>query len=590
MLKTEEQMELVILQKHGESIRGLSRSTGRSRNTVRRYLRGGFDAAARKAAPKRGEKLDPFKSYIAERLKAAEPERIPATVLFCEIRERGYAGGETRVRQFMRRLRPAPAPEAVIRFETEPGHQMQADWASAGHGAGKLSIFIATLGWSRAAYVEFCDDERAETLIECHEHAFLAFAGVPREVLFDNMKTVVIERNRYGRGAHRFHPGFLDYARHVGFLPRLCQPYRAQTKGKVERFIGYLKRSFWVPFAASMRQAGLSPGKHAANAAAARWLREVANARIHATAGEVPAERLLIEAGKLKALAAPYSGRSARSLLETRSAKRVAGYQHPLSVYPGPGGRGSGMSNLQHERIEALAQELRLTALPDLYGPIAQNAAKRKDASYAGFLEEVLKAEREARRARSRDVLTRTAGFPAIKTLDIYDFAFAAGAPRQQIKELASLSFVERAGNVVLLGPSEPREPCASPYARDPHRPQPPGDLGGVTYLANPGCKRECGGALNSWRKLGGHHLPSVEATAVDDESPVANRVNRALLLTRGIHIGRNRLQHDNVALINQIDDFALDVGEALLDQGGVDELAGHGRELELSELVGIGT
>ena len=69
-------------------------------------------------------------------------------------------------------------------------------------------------------------------------------------------------------------------------------------------------------------------------------------------------------------------------------------------------------------------------------------------------MEEVLKAEREARRARSRDVLTRTAGFPAIKTLDIYDFAFAAGAPRQQIKELASLSFVERAGNVVLLGPS----------------------------------------------------------------------------------------------------------------------------------------
>ena len=67
------------------------------------------------------------------------------------------------------------------------------------------------------------------------------------------MKTVVIERNTDGKGAHRFHPGFLDYARHAGFLPRLCQPYRAKTKGKVERFIGYLKRSFWVPFAASMR-------------------------------------------------------------------------------------------------------------------------------------------------------------------------------------------------------------------------------------------------------------------------------------------------------------------------------------------------
>jgi DNA replication protein DnaC len=114
------------------------------------------------------------------------------------------------------------------------------------------------------------------------------------------------------------------------------------------------------------------------------------------------------------------------------------------------------MSNLQHERITALAGELRLTALPDLYGPIAQNAAKKKDASYADFLEEVLKAEREARRARSREMLTRTAGFPAIKTLEAFDFAFATGAPRQQILELASLSFVERAGNAVLLGPTDP--------------------------------------------------------------------------------------------------------------------------------------
>ncbi|MBI4724087.1 MAG: transposase, partial [Rhodomicrobium sp.] len=81
MLKAEEQMELVILQKHGESIRGLLRSTGRSRNTVRRYWRGGADAARRKPAPKRVEKLDPFKPYIAERVKAAAPDRIPAAVL-----------------------------------------------------------------------------------------------------------------------------------------------------------------------------------------------------------------------------------------------------------------------------------------------------------------------------------------------------------------------------------------------------------------------------------------------------------------------------------------------------------------------------
>jgi len=322
MLKAEEQMELVVLRKHGESIRGLSRSAGRSRNTVRRYLRGGADAAQRKPAPKRAEKLDPFKDYIVERLKAAAPERIPAAVLFREIKERGYWGGDTRVKEFVRSLAPMPAPEPLVRFETEPGHQMQADWASVGRGRGKLSVFIATLGFSRAAYGEFCDDERVE-----------AFAGVPKEVLYDNMKTVVIERNTYGKGAHRFHPGFLDYARHAGFLPRLCQPYRAKTKGKVERFIGYLKRSFWVPFAASMRQASLEPDKHSANAAVARWLREVANARVHGTTKEVPAERLMAEREKLQALAAPYRGRTVRSLTAVSSRKAVRGYQHPLSVY-----------------------------------------------------------------------------------------------------------------------------------------------------------------------------------------------------------------------------------------------------------------
>ena len=339
MLRWEEQMELVVLKKHGGSIRGLSRTTGRSRNTIRRYLRGGDGVSKRKAGPKRIEKLDPFKAYIIDRMKAALPDRIPATVLFREIKQGGYKGGETRVKLFVRGLTPVPAVETAVRFETKPGRQMQADWATVGRGDDKLSLFIATLGWSRSAYVEFCDDERVETLIGCHETAFLTFAGVPLEVLYDNMKTVVIERNTYGLGAHRFHAGFLDYARHAGFLPRLCQPYRAQTKGKVERFIGYLKRSFWVPFVASMRQAGLKPDKQAANAAVARWLREVANARVHATTNEVPAERLVVEQATLQALPAPYSGRSPRSLRAPVRAP-IVGYQHPLAIYEDlmPGG------------------------------------------------------------------------------------------------------------------------------------------------------------------------------------------------------------------------------------------------------------
>ncbi|MBV9251792.1 MAG: IS21 family transposase [Acetobacteraceae bacterium] len=333
MLKPEGRMELMVFRKHGAGIRELARVTGHSRNTVRRYLREGEAAGARKPGPKRAEKLDAFKDYIVGRVKSAAPDRVPVVVLFREIKAQGYRGGETRVKQFARGLIPVPAAAPVVRFETEPGQQMQADWATVGRGADRLSVFIATLGWSRVAHVEFCDDERVETLIRCHENAFLAFGGVPQEVLFDNVKTVVLERNTYGRGVHRFHAGFLDYAKHAGFLPRLCQPYRAQTKGKVERFIGYLKGSFWVPFVASMRQLGLTADKHAANAAVGRWLREVANARVHATTEEIPAERLVIERARLQAVPALYAGRSVRNLAATPTRKAVFGYQHPLAIY-----------------------------------------------------------------------------------------------------------------------------------------------------------------------------------------------------------------------------------------------------------------
>jgi DNA replication protein DnaC len=108
------------------------------------------------------------------------------------------------------------------------------------------------------------------------------------------------------------------------------------------------------------------------------------------------------------------------------------------------------MTDRQHARITELCAELRLTAMVDLYGPSAQTATAR-DVSYRGSLEDALRAERDARRQRARDLFARTAGFPSIKTLDSYDYGFAAGTPRQQIQELASLAFVERTENVVFL-------------------------------------------------------------------------------------------------------------------------------------------
>ena len=113
------------------------------------------------------------------------------------------------------------------------------------------------------------------------------------------------------------------------------------------------------------------------------------------------------------------------------------------------------MSELQHQRLAELSRELRLSAVPDLYSTIAQSAAA-KAASFADFLEEILRAERDARRARAREMFARVAGFPTVKTLDGFDFGFATGVPRQQIHELAGLAFIERAENIVFLGPSAP--------------------------------------------------------------------------------------------------------------------------------------
>jgi transposase len=331
MVGLEAALEIRVLHRHGKSIREIAREMGVSRNTVRRYLRD--DEAERyRPRPLRATKLDPFMGYVIERLRAAAPERIPASVLLMELRERGYAGGYTMLKVFVASLKPPEAAEPVIRFETAPGEQMQVDWAVIRRGENRLSVFVATLGWSRATYAEFVTDERVESLIEAHENAFLAFGGTPREVLYDNMRTVVLERHGYGRGRHRFHRGFLDFARHCDFRPRLCAPYRAQTKGKVERFIRYLRHSFYVPLASRLAQEGLIVDRETANLAVGRWLREVANVRVHGTTGEIPAERLAIERTQLQPVPTPYAGRSVRSLQKPVSAP-IVGLQHPLSFY-----------------------------------------------------------------------------------------------------------------------------------------------------------------------------------------------------------------------------------------------------------------
>lgn len=298
-------MEMDILRRQGKSLRDIAVATGTSVNTVRKYLAAGA-APSYKPRPAKPGKLDPFKDYLVKRVEAARPHWIPATVLAREIREQGFAGCERLVSRFTRALRPPSKEDPVVRFETGAGQQLQVDWIE--FKRDRLSAFVAALGYSRAAYIEYVSDERIETLIACHVRAFDFFGGVPREVLYDNMKTVVLERDGYGPGLHRFHPTLWDLAKHYNFQPRLCRPYRAKTKGKVERFNSYLRHSFHVPLVTRLRQHGLGLDRDTANVEAARWLREVANARVHAEMGEVPLARLEQERGALQPLPAPYRG------------------------------------------------------------------------------------------------------------------------------------------------------------------------------------------------------------------------------------------------------------------------------------------
>lgn len=305
-------MEIRILRKQGKSLRTIAREAGVAVNTVRKYL--ADDQAPRyKRRPAKAGKLEPFMAYLRQRVEAARPHWIPATVLCREVRDQGFTGSERLVRNFVRGLRPARAEEPLVRFETDPGQQMQADWIE--FKRDHLSAFVATLGHSRASYVEYVTDERVETLVACHINAFEFFGGVPREVLYDNVKTVVIERDAYGAGHHRFHPTLWDLAKHYNFKPRLCRPYRAKTKGKVERFNGYLRRSFHVPLVTRLRQAGLKLDRDTASIEVRRWLRDVANVRIHAQTRRIPAEALAEERASLQPLPAPYRGdiRAARA-------------------------------------------------------------------------------------------------------------------------------------------------------------------------------------------------------------------------------------------------------------------------------------
>jgi transposase len=181
--------------------------------------------------------------------------------------------------------------------------------------------------------VRFSEHERQEDWLTGIQEALHYFGGVPQHILFDNAKCIMIERDAFGDGQHRWNAGLLSLARDYGFKPRACRPYRAQTKGKVERFNGYLKHSFITPLAASLNQSGLVLDSETANGKIGPWLDEVANRRIHGTTGEKP--QVLLEQERLSLLPLPlhHQSEAVTQPIDNRQALPMESLQHPLSRY-----------------------------------------------------------------------------------------------------------------------------------------------------------------------------------------------------------------------------------------------------------------
>jgi transposase len=261
-------------------------------------------------------------------------------VLFEEVVRRGYAGQVTMVRLFLQPFRAAGRRqrEATERYETEPGQQAQVDWGDFGRIWNRTSerwdrlfAFVFTLGYSRAQYLEFVSVCDLEHFLACHLGAFGAL-GIPGRLLYDNLKTAILGRD--GEGTPILPERFGDFALAHGFTPTFCRPYRARTKGKVERGIGYVRQNFWVRVASEVAAGTLDLA--GLNGRAQAWVTEVANVRVHGTHGEVVWARYQAEREQLGRLAGrpPYDTAYhtvRRVARDGRFSYRGVHYQVPLS-------------------------------------------------------------------------------------------------------------------------------------------------------------------------------------------------------------------------------------------------------------------
>jgi transposase len=297
MINRRDYMEIKAQRGRGVYITDIAADLKLSPKTVSRALkRQGPPAGKRPGA--RVSKLDPYKEFVDRELDAGVWN---AEVILIKLKKLGYEGGITLVKDYMRPKRPLRKKKACVRFETQPGQQMQSDWGEIeARVAGEETVVhfcCNTLGYSRRTHFFINDSCDAEHTCEAQQRAFSWFGGAPGEVLIDNQKVAVSEHEvKEGRTERLiFNSRFLDFLAHYGCTPRACKPNRPETKGKVENHVGYIKGNFFLlyPEADSL-------GHY--NQLAESWLREIADARVHGTTGRVVEEMFEEEKKSLLAL------------------------------------------------------------------------------------------------------------------------------------------------------------------------------------------------------------------------------------------------------------------------------------------------
>jgi len=291
------------LKRQGLTVSAIARKVGCDRKTVRKYLDRGLVAPAYGPRAPRPRLLEPFEAYLHQRV-AAYPG-LSGKRLLREIRTLGYSGCYSILTDFLREVRPAREIAFERRFETPPGRQAQVDFAQfrvaftdEPERVRIVWLFTMVLGHSRWLWGRFCASQDLQTVLRCHIDAFVAMGGAPSELLYDRMKTAVIGED--AEGVVTYNSSLVALLNHYGAIPRACRPYRAKTKGKVERPYRYIRQDFFL--ARTFRN------MEDLNRQFDTWRREIANPRVHATTGRVVDAHFAEEKPVLRALPTiPYS-------------------------------------------------------------------------------------------------------------------------------------------------------------------------------------------------------------------------------------------------------------------------------------------